>query len=152
MMNGDIKLKSTHKAEKKQLTGSNFIINLYDVKVSDLQKEIQEQHNFDYNSIVFEASTLLVVDDIELNRNLITEFLESTQVHVITAVNGREAIEFTKLYKPDVILMDIRMPVLDGISAAIEIRKIPEFAEIPIIALTASALVSDREKNYENRV
>lgn len=146
MMNGDIKLKSTHKAEKKQLTGSNFIINLYDVKVSDLQKEIQEQHNFDYNSIVFEASTLLVVDDIELNRNLITEFLESTQVHVITAVNGREAIEFTKLYKPDVILMDIRMPVLDGISAAIEIRKIPEFAEIPIIALTASALVSDREK------
>jgi len=146
MMNGDIKLNSIQKAEKKRLSGSKFIINLYDVKVSDELKEIKEQHNFDYSSIVFETSTLLVVDDIELNRNLITEFLENTQVQVITAVNGREAIEFTKLYKPDAILMDIRMPVLDGISAAIEIRKIPEFAEIPIIALTASALVSDREK------
>jgi len=146
MMNGDIKLNSIQKAEKKRLSGSKFIINLYDVKVSDELKEIKEQHNFDYSSIVFETSTLLVVDDIELNRNLITEFLENTQVQVITAVNGREAIEFTKLYKPDAILMDIRMPVLDGISAAIEIRKIPEFVEIPIIALTASALVSDREK------
>jgi CheY-like chemotaxis protein len=146
IMNGTISLKSSTVASKNKTTGSRFTIHLFDVKISDFNQVQATENEFNYRSIVFDPATILVVDDIELNRNLITEFLEHTNVKVVTAVNGKEAIDFLHIYKPDAILMDIRMPVLDGVSATKKIRVLNDFKNIPIIALTASALISDREK------
>ena len=87
----------------------------------------------------------LVVDDVEENREVISQLLELIGVNVSTANNGQEAIECVNRYKPDIIFMDIRMPVLNGIDATKRIRK--EFADdIKIVAFTASAL--DTNKDY----
>jgi signal transduction histidine kinase/DNA-binding NarL/FixJ family response regulator len=85
----------------------------------------------------------LVVDDIEENREVISKLLEIIGINVSSANNGQEAIERANLCKPDIIFMDIRMPVLNGIDATKRIRK--EFADhIKIVALTASALNRDK--------
>ena len=146
MMNGDIHLESTSKSKKGGDTGSEFIINLNKVKISENAKITEDYSFFDFKSIIFEKAVVLVVDDIELNRNLIIEFLENTNIQVIVAANGEEAVELAQLYKPNVILMDIRMPVMDGVEAAKILKNDPETKDIPILAITASALVSDREK------
>jgi len=146
MMDGIIELESNNNPTLGKEKGSKFAIKLKNVQIAEFQHIENEQDNFDSQSIVFESSKILIVDDIELNRNLIIEFLAETKIQVITAINGKEAIEYSRKYYPNVILMDIRMPVMDGIEATRIIKSDKELAKIPIIALTASALVSDREK------
>ncbi len=81
---------------------------------------------------------VLVVDDIDLNRELIIDVLESNGLQFRSAINGREAIEAAKTFIPELILLDLQMPVMNGFDATAQLRLLPEFAEIPIIALTAS--------------
>ncbi len=88
----------------------------------------------------------LVVDDVEINRDLIREMLEIVGLSVIQASNGVEAIEAVKSLRPDIVLMDCQMPVMDGYSATRHLRGFAEYANLPIIALTAGALEHDREQ------
>ncbi len=82
--------------------------------------------------------TVLIADDILLNREVLREMLIQMGIHVLEAENGRLCVEMAKKHEPDLILMDIRMPESDGLSAAEEIRKIKNCAHIPIIAISAS--------------
>ena len=89
---------------------------------------------------------ILVAEDTDSNFLLLSIILRK-EYEVIRAVNGEEAISKFKEVNPDMILMDINMPIMDGLIATKEIRKID--TNIPIIALTANAYDSDKEKAYE---
>lgn len=82
---------------------------------------------------------ILAVEDNEINLKMILDILNTHCYDVVGAKNGAEAVELAIKHKPELILMDIRMPVMDGLAATRKLRAIPEFANIPIIALTAGA-------------
>ena len=138
MMGGELSVES------QEGKGSNFIVKIYNIDVSNIQIETQSssQEYLD-NQIIFEKSKILVVDDIENNRELIKSNFEDSNVEVITANDGLEAIEAFKTYHPDLILMDIRMPNMDGYEAA---QKIKEIRNVPIIALTASVMKDEYDQ------
>ena len=94
-------------------------------------------------------SLVLLVDDNELYLNILSDLLVSRNYRVITGHNGEEGIRLTREQMPDVILMDIQMPVLNGIQAAQRIRSDEQISRIPIIALTALAMNGDREKCFQ---
>jgi CheY-like chemotaxis protein len=91
----------------------------------------------DFND--FAPSTLLVVDDNPTNRAYIAGIFEKTHHHLYFANNGQEALRSLEQAKPDVVLLDIRMPVMDGRTALAEIRKQASLASLPVIAVTASS-------------
>jgi CheY-like chemotaxis protein/signal transduction histidine kinase/CHASE3 domain sensor protein len=99
-----------------------------------------------HREAVFEGRRVLVVEDDVRNIFALSSVLEPKGAKVEIARNGREALAHLK-EKPgvDLVLMDIMMPEMDGLQATREIRKQPEYAKIPIIALTAKAMVDDRE-------
>ncbi|MCW8934677.1 MAG: ATP-binding protein [Gammaproteobacteria bacterium] len=92
------------------------------------------------DKIKFKSAKILVVDDIELNRELICEYLANQPFQLITAEDGQTAIDLVKKEKPDVVLMDIRMPVMNGIQATEIIKNDPQISRTKVIAITASAV------------
>ena len=88
-------------------------------------------------------TTLLLVEDNEMNRDMLSRRLQRKNYQVITADNGGTAVEMAKSEQPDLILMDMELPIKDGWTASSEIK---QSLDIPIIALTAHALSGDREK------
>ena len=99
---------------------------------------------------VFRGKKVLIVDDDVRNVFALTSALEANGMDVVFAENGRAGID-TLRENPDVdlVLMDIMMPELDGYEAMREIRDIDEFAELPIISLTAKAMKGDRDRSIE---
>ncbi len=89
---------------------------------------------------------ILIVEDNELNINTISSYLTAKGYRPIVATDGQSAITMTGQYHPDLILMDIQMPGMDGLEAIAQIRQNPRLTDIPIIALTALAMEGDREK------
>jgi signal transduction histidine kinase/CheY-like chemotaxis protein len=91
---------------------------------------------------------ILIADDNEGNIQTMEDYLGHKGYRMLWAYNGIEAVEMTKIHKPDVILMDIQMPLLDGLQATAQIRSDPAIAHIPIIALTALALPGDEDRCF----
>ncbi len=89
---------------------------------------------------------ILVVDDDEMNRDMLSRRLLRKGYEVVLAVNGVEAIEKSASDRPELILMDLSMPVLDGYEATRRLKAEAGTAGIPIIGLSAHAMVGDREK------
>ena len=89
---------------------------------------------------------VLLVDDNDLNRQVATALLHEAGLVVDTAENGQIAVDRVRTHAYDLVLMDMQMPVMDGIDATIEIREQPAHARLPIIAMTANALDEDRER------
>lgn len=138
MMGGDISVQSI---ENK---GTSFCIDLYGVDISSLQIAEEDASVEHINTgIVFKPAKILVVDDIEDNRELIINNFEDTAIDIVTAVDGLDAIVQYKKEKPDLILMDIRMPNMDGYEATGKIR---EISNVPVIALTASVMQDEYEQ------
>ena len=92
---------------------------------------------------------ILVVDDQEFDRDLLTQLLED-QYQVITAENGSEAIELALQLRPDVILMDLTLPIIDGFEATRRIKENPILSQIPVIAITAQAMHGAAVKGLAN--
>ncbi|WP_201323783.1 response regulator [Pseudanabaena sp. lw0831] len=92
---------------------------------------------------------ILVVDDDEVNSMTVSSYLKAKGYRILLAKDGQEAIALSKAHHPDLILMDIQMPVMNGIEATRQIRLDPNLVDIPIIALTALAMTGDREKCLE---
>jgi diguanylate cyclase (GGDEF)-like protein/PAS domain S-box-containing protein len=92
---------------------------------------------------------VLLVEDNEINRDLATELLGDLGISVSVAVNGREGVERVSAETFDLVLMDIQMPILDGLSATRLIREDGRFRALPIIAMTAHAMGGDREKSLQ---
>jgi CheY-like chemotaxis protein len=89
---------------------------------------------------------ILLVEDNEMNRDMLLRRLNRNGFEVVIAVNGQEGVELAGSAKPDLILMDMSLPVLDGWEATKMVKANPETARIPVIALTAHAMVHDKEK------
>ena len=81
--------------------------------------------------------TVLLVEDTEDNRFMMRRLLEMSGYHVIEARNGQEAVKVAEAEKPSIILMDLSLPVIDGLAATRLIRKLPDCESIPIIAVSA---------------
>ncbi len=86
---------------------------------------------------------VLVVEDNEVNRELVKEILEMQSYNVLLAVDGEEGIQIAKEQKPDLILMDIQLPKIDGLQAIRILKADDSTKDIPIIALTAFAMKGD---------
>ena len=93
---------------------------------------------------------ILLVEDNEINRDMLSRRLERRGYRVAIALDGEQGVSMAALEAPDLILMDMSLPVLDGWEAARRLKAAPETRSIPIIALTAHAMVGDREKAIES--
>ncbi|MGA9665429.1 MAG: response regulator [Gallionella sp.] len=109
---------------------------------------ISEQLNPELVSQI-RGARLLLVEDNEINRQVAQEILEGFDIDVTTAENGQEAIALLQEAEFDGVLMDMQMPVMDGVTATREIRKDPHFLNLPIIALTANVMVSEQNEFLE---
>ena len=94
-------------------------------------------------------SKILLVEDNEMNRDVLSRRLERRGYQVIIAVDGQEGVTLAESEAPDLILMDMSLPVLDGWEAARQLKAASATRSIPIIALTAHAMAGDREKALE---
>jgi len=90
--------------------------------------------------------TLLVADDNRMSRELVRDVFASPDCQVVQAANGQEALERLEAANPDLVLLDLEMPVKDGYAALVEIRKNPRFSGIPVMAVTAKAMQLDRDR------
>ena len=92
---------------------------------------------------------ILLVEDNEMNRDMLSRRLERKGYQIVMAVDGGAGVEMASSEKPDLILMDMSLPVLNGWEATRQIKANPETKAIPVIALTAHAMATDREKALE---
>ena len=138
LMNGSISLVSTK--EK----GSIFTLSLKGIEIVktalSYQNEINNKKAPRMGDIVFHEASVLIVDDVEYNRYLLKEFLKNSKIKIYEAINGKQAVELAQANAPDLILMDIRMPVMDGFEATKILKNDPKTSSIKIVALTASLL------------
>ena len=89
---------------------------------------------------------ILLVEDNEMNRDMLSRRLLKRGFEVVTAVDGREGVDMASSASPDIILLDMSLPVMDGWEAARTLKADSSTASIPIIALTAHALTGDEQK------
>jgi len=89
---------------------------------------------------------ILLVEDNEMNRDMLSRRLVRKGYEVIMALDGRQAVEMAAAENPDLILMDMSLPVIDGWEATRQVKAAPATRAIPVIALTAHAMAGDREK------
>jgi two-component system, cell cycle response regulator DivK len=89
---------------------------------------------------------LLLVEDNEMNRDMLCRRLQRREYEVVIAVDGEQGVALARSEAPDLILMDMSLPVIDGWEATRQLKAAPETSAIPIIALTAHAMSGDREK------
>ena len=138
MMGGEISVRSMLGK------GSEFSVTLHDVAVAVASEKPQASTTAIAKKAAFAPATVLVVDDVSMNRKLLREMFLDTPISILEAENGEEALEQARHHQPALILMDIRMPVLDGYEATRILKDDPVLRLIPVIALTAS--VMDHEK------
>jgi two-component system, cell cycle response regulator DivK len=92
---------------------------------------------------------VLIAEDNPVNRELLRELLELRGYVVVEACNGQEALQMIPEVKPDILLVDIGMPVMDGFAVVRKVRENPEWAALPVLAVTAYAMRGDKEKIIE---
>jgi signal transduction histidine kinase/CheY-like chemotaxis protein len=138
MMNGEISVES------EVGKGSVFTVIVRDVEVASTEAlESRPQKRIDFATIAFEAGTVLIADDIEYNRELIKGFLEGYDLTLLEAEDGRQVVEKARQHRPDLVLLDMKMPEMTGYQAADVLRHDEDLKGIPIVAVTASAMKED---------
>jgi CheY-like chemotaxis protein len=90
--------------------------------------------------------TLLVADDNRLSRELVRDVFASDDCRVVEAGNGQEVIDRLEAASPDLVLLDLEMPVKGGFATLVEIRKHPRFSRVPVMAVTAKAMLLDHDR------
>jgi two-component system cell cycle response regulator DivK len=91
---------------------------------------------------------ILLVEDNEMIRDMLLRFLMLDDHQIVIAVDGAQAVTIAETERPDLIVMDMRLPVLDGWEATTRIKSIPGIKATPIIALTAHAMAEDRKRSF----
>jgi two-component system, cell cycle response regulator DivK len=91
-------------------------------------------------------TTILIVEDNEMNRDMLSRRLEKKGYDILLAVDGQAGLDAARAHKPDLILMDLSLPVMDGWQATQRLKADAELRTIPVIALSAHAMATDRDK------
>jgi len=138
MMNGTIKVES------ELGKGSIFRVCLNDVTISaaNEQTSLSADLNF-FKTLIFDNPLVLLIEDIDINRMVIREMLQRKNIRLLEAVNGELGLAIAREQKPDLILMDMQMPVMDGYTATRILKSDADLMHIPVIALTASAMKNE---------
>ncbi|MBI9033919.1 MAG: cache domain-containing protein [Bacteroidales bacterium] len=146
MMNGKIEVSS------EPGSGSSFCLLLKDIEVDTVMTLEESENNideFDLNTIYFKDASVLIVDDIPINRKVLRGFMKNYNLIFIEAENGEQAVKLAKEFLPNLILMDLKMPVMDGFEASKQLKETEATHNIPIIAISASVLNFDRERAFK---
>ena len=143
LMNGTIELQS-------QLNeGSSFKIKIPEVSyLRDIEKRTEEIQ-LDITDIEFEKATIIVADDVEHNRKYLIDALKKTNIEIVEAEDGQHAFLLAKKIVPDLIITDIRMPVLDGFELLNKLKSNDGLKHIPVIAYSASVMKAQRDRIRE---
>lgn len=134
LMNGVIRVES------EEGKGSVFKVLFEGVKVGTGLEITDVLIKEDNDTTKFDNITILIADDNNTNRTLKKQFFKSSLAHFIEAANGQKAVELARQYKPDLIIMDLKMPIMNGPEAAQIIKNDEELRDIPIIAETSSEI------------
>jgi CheY-like chemotaxis protein len=141
LMGGSISVESQHGV------GSTFTLSFKNIEISDSPLDNgSENEHFDTGLVDFFGKKILLVDDISENRMLIKEYLRKLNLNIIEAENGKAAFEAARKERPDMILLDLKMPVMDGFEAIDKLKSHVDLSSTPVIGLTAYAMKSDIEK------
>ena len=140
LMGGSVKVRSVPGQ------GSCFSIRLPGVGIAS-DRQNGSEHTAQFNALP--PSRVLIVDDIALNRELLLAIFAHSHHHCLSAASGEEAIRLSLEQPPDLILLDIRMPGMDGIETLRRLRKNPRLAQTLIVAVTASSMSEDRASARE---
>jgi signal transduction histidine kinase/CheY-like chemotaxis protein len=116
---------------------------------SDADLSENSQVSASPDRLASEAPVVLVADDNVTNLTILVDYLTARDCRVVTAQDGLQALAQARAHRPDLIVMDVQMPGLDGLQAIRDIRAEPALARVPIIALTALAMAGDRERCLE---
>lgn len=132
----------------KPVTASSLFDVAMRVFVSTEPKKVYE--NIDFTDLeekleAIQGASVLLVEDNELNQEVATGILSEANLNVDIAANGKLALEQLKRQHYDLVLMDVQMPVMDGLTATRELRKIKQFEKLPVLAMTANAMRQDYE-------
>lgn len=124
--------------------GAIFRFKLHNVEIAAMESlNVETDNPLDVQRVCFEPATILIVDDIDYNREMLTVYFRTLNFSFIYAVNGQEAIEQARRHHPDMILLDMKMPVMNGYEATRRMKADERLNTIPVIAVTASALKQD---------
>ena len=143
MMEGEIGFEST--PEK----GSTFYFNAWFDLPQKVALETVAMHENMVEKRALEGMRVLLVDDVDLNRKVAGLMLSKAGASITGAVNGKEALQQLENNSIDVVLMDVNMPVMDGLTATQLIRQNPRFGNIPVIAMTAFTKKEDENRCFE---
>jgi len=131
--------------------GSQFTFNLnFDLASEEMVSEIRSKYSLPAQQLpYYQDKSVLLVEDNLTNQVVVQKLLKGTGLKVYVANNGQEAVFMSLARRYDIILMDIQMPVMDGYQAVKVIRQKKSYKNIPIIAMTAHALIEDRKKSLD---
>ncbi len=144
MMNGHISII------EKQREGTIFQVILRNVSLANPSELDEQENKLNVTAINFAKSTVLLVEDIQVNRELIISYLSNYEnINILEAENGKQALEIAEEHLPDIVLMDLKMPVMNGYQASKIFKNTARLKNIPIIAVTASAMKHKELEIYE---
>ena len=126
--------------------GSTFNVVLEDVAVAAVEELAMQMDQLNVEGIKFEPASILVVDDVETNRQVVAAFLEHYGFELLEAENGEEGVSKARQHHPDLIITDMRMPVMSGYEATWIIKEDGKLKDIPVVALTASAMQEQEDE------
>lgn len=133
--------------ESEYEKGSTFLVSLFDIPVGNLSIEEESKENKAWlREIQFNNPLILIAEDISINRQVLKGFLKPFNVRIIETENGEECINLTRESRPDLILMDMQMPVMDGYTASNFLKLDNDLKNIPIIGISASGSKANKEK------
>jgi len=141
LLNGNISLSS------RLNKGSVFTLSLHDVETkTEIPGNKYQDGQYD---IQLKSTVILIADDIKENRELIKSYLKGYSIKFIEAANGTQAVELAIEYTPALVLMDIKMPEIDGVEATKRIKKESALVNMPIIAVSAASIAGENSQQNE---